>query len=37
MLDAQDARPAWQKVMEDEEGERVAELRAQKAARGRRS
>jgi excinuclease ABC subunit B len=37
MLDAQDARPAWQKVMEDEEGEQVTQLRAQKAARGRRS
>jgi excinuclease ABC subunit B len=37
MLDAQDARPAWQKVMEDEGREQVTQLRAQKAARGRRS
>jgi excinuclease ABC subunit B len=37
MLDAQDTRPAWQKVMEDEGREQVTQLRAQKAARGRRS
>jgi excinuclease ABC subunit B len=35
MLDAQDARPEWKKVMEDENHEEIEQLRAQKAAEKR--